>query len=67
VLGAIESCRNAAFGVGVVGAGALVTLLGPRPVYAAVGLTMAIGTLPVAALVSRLGGPRRLRPAVAAT
>jgi MFS family permease len=65
MLGAIESCRNAAFGVGVVGAGALVTLLGPRPVYAAVGLTMAIGTIPVAALVKRLGGPRPLRPAVA--
>lgn len=26
---------------------------GPRPVYAAVGLTMALGTLPVASLVGR--------------
>jgi MFS family permease len=59
-LGAIESLRNAAFGAGVVGAGAAVTLAGPRPVYAVVGLVMAVGTLPVAALVRRLGGPRRL-------
>jgi hypothetical protein len=53
MLGAIESARNLAFGLGVVGAGALVGLLGPRPVYAAVGLTMALGTLPVASLVGR--------------
>jgi MFS family permease len=65
-LGAIDACRNAAFGLGVVGAGALVTLAGSRPVYAAVGITMALGTLPVAALVVRLGGPRPLRPAAAA-
>jgi MFS family permease len=65
-LGTIDACRNFAFGLGVVGAGALVTLVGARPVYAAVGLTMALGTLPVAALVIRLGGPRSLRPAVAA-
>jgi MFS family permease len=61
MIGAIESCRNATFGIGVISAGALVTLLGPRPVYAAVGLTMALGTMPVAALVMRLGGPRPLR------
>ncbi|MEA2288884.1 MAG: hypothetical protein QOD55_881 [Solirubrobacteraceae bacterium] len=60
-LGAIDACRNVAFGAGVIGAGALVTLVGARPVYAAVGLTMALGTLPVAALVLRLGGPRPLR------
>jgi MFS family permease len=60
-LGAIESCRNVTFGLGVLGAGALVGLLGARPVYAAVGLTMALGTIPVAALVLRLGGPRPLR------
>jgi predicted MFS family arabinose efflux permease len=64
-LGAIESCRNLAFGLGVIGAGALVTLVGARPVYAAVGLAMALGALPVAALVMRLGGPRRLRPVLA--
>jgi MFS family permease len=64
-LGALESCRNIAFGLGVMGAGAAVTLVGPRPVYAAVGLTMAVGALPVAALVMRLGGPRRLRVAAA--
>jgi hypothetical protein len=45
-----------------VGAGAAVAPAGPRPVYAAVGLVMALGTVPVAALVYRLGGPRRLRP-----
>jgi MFS family permease len=61
-LGAIEACRNLAFGIGVVGAGAAVTLAGARPVYAAVGLTMALGVLPVAALVLRLGGLRPLRP-----
>jgi MFS family permease len=60
-LGAIESLRNAAFGAGVVGAGTAVTLAGPRPVYALVGLVMALGTIPVAALVRHLGGPRRLR------
>jgi MFS family permease len=61
-LGAIESLRNIAFGAGIVGAGAAVAPAGPRPVYAAVGLVMALGTVPVAALVYRLGGPRRLRP-----
>jgi MFS family permease len=60
-LGAIESLRNAAFGAGVLGAGTAVTLAGPRPVYAVVGLAMAVGALPVAALVRHLGGPRRLR------
>jgi MFS family permease len=60
-LGAIDMCRNVAFGAGVIGAGAAVGLAGARPVYAAVGLTMALGTLPVAALVMRLGGPRPLR------
>jgi hypothetical protein len=30
-------------------------------VYAAVGLVMALGALPVAILVRRLGGPRSLR------
>jgi MFS family permease len=64
ILGAIDACRNLAFGLGVVGAGAMVTLLGPQPVYALVGLTMALGTIPVATLVVRLGGPRALRPAL---
>jgi MFS family permease len=64
-VGAVESCRNVAFGMGVVGAGGALTLAGPRPVYAAVGLTMAVGVLPVAALVIRLGGLRRLRVAAA--
>jgi MFS family permease len=59
-LGAMESLRNVAFGLGVVGAGALVSLTGARPVYAAVGMVMALGTVPVAMLVLRLGGPRPL-------
>jgi MFS family permease len=59
-LGAIESCRNVAFGLGAIGAGALVGAVGARPVYAFVGLAMAVATLPVAALVVKLGGPRRL-------
>jgi MFS family permease len=65
-LGAIESARSVAFGLGIIGAGALVDALGARPVYALVGLVMAVATLPVAALVIKLGGPRRLlvlRPA----
>ena len=65
-LAAIDACRNIAFGVGVVGAGAAVTLAGARPVYAVVGLAMALGTIPVARLVVRLGGLRPLRPAMAA-
>jgi MFS family permease len=64
-LGAIESARNVAFGFGVLGAGVFVDLLGPRPVYACVGMAMAVATLPVAALIMRLGGPRRLTPAPA--
>jgi predicted MFS family arabinose efflux permease len=67
MLGAVEMLRNVAFGLGVVGAGAAVTLAGARPVYAAVGVTMALGTLPVAMLVVRLGGPRRLRQPAFAT
>jgi MFS family permease len=65
LLGVIESCRNTTFGLGVIGAGALVGLLGSQPVYAAVGIVMALGTIPVAAFVRRLGGFRALRPAVA--
>jgi MFS family permease len=61
VFGAIDACRNTAFGLGVLGAGALVGLLGARPVYAAVGLTMALGGVPLARLVIRLGGLRPLR------
>jgi predicted MFS family arabinose efflux permease len=62
VLGVIESCRNVALGLGVVAAGAFVELLGPRPVYALVGAAMALGALPVAMLVRRMGGVRSLRP-----
>ena len=63
VLGAIDACRNVTFGVGVVLAGTLVGLTGPRPIYGLVGVTMAIGALPVARLVLRLGGPQPLRAA----
>ena len=63
VLGTIDACRKVAFAAGVAGAGAAVALAGPRPVYVAVGLTMAAGALPVAALVRSLGGLRPLRPA----
>jgi MFS family permease len=66
VLGVIESCRNAALGLGVVGAGVFVEVLGPRPVYALVGAAMALGAIPLAVLVQRLGGPRALRAPVAA-
>lgn len=65
VLASIEACRNVTFGLGVIGAGTLVGLLGARPVYALVGMAMMLGTLPVATLVFRLGGPRALRPAAA--
>jgi MFS family permease len=65
-LGAIEACRNVASGLGVIGAGTLVGLLGPRHMYGIVGIVLVVGTLPVLALVMRLGGPRALRPAVAA-
>lgn len=65
MLGTLESCRNVAVALGVIGAGAAVTLAGARPVYAAVGIAMAVGAVPVAALVMSLGGPRRLRPAIA--
>jgi len=61
-LGALDACRNVAFGVGVVGAGGLVDLLGASAVYATVGAAMTLGALPVVALVARQGGPRRLRP-----
>jgi MFS family permease len=69
-LAAMEACRNVAFGIGVVGAGALVGLAGARPVYATVGVLLTLGTIPVAMLVMRLGGLRPLRavtqePAVA--
>ncbi|HEY4279283.1 MAG TPA: MFS transporter [Conexibacter sp.] len=61
-LGAIDACRNTAFGIGVIGAGTAVTVAGARPVYAFVGLTMALGAIPIAALVASLGGLRPLRP-----
>jgi MFS family permease len=62
-LGAIDSARNVTFGLGVIGAGSLVSLLGARPVYGMVGLVMALGAVPIATLVARLGGLRPLRRA----
>jgi MFS family permease len=64
-LAALDACRNLSFGVGVLAAGAVVGMVGPRPVYALVGLGVLIGCLPLAALVARLGGPRALRRAPA--
>lgn len=60
-LAAIDTCRNVTFGLGVLGAGALVGVAGARPIYALVGVGMAVATLPVATLVMRQGGPRPLR------
>lgn len=66
VLGAVDMCRNAAFGVGVLFAGALVGPIGAQLTYAFVGVGVLIGVLPIVALVRRLGGPRPLRaPALA--
>jgi MFS family permease len=59
--GAVEGVKNASFALGVIGAGTAVGLAGPRPVYGIVGLVMALGTLPLAMLIRRLGGPRSLR------
>jgi hypothetical protein len=53
VIGTLEGCRNLAFCLGAVGAGTIVSLAGPRSVYALVGLTMALGTLPLAMLTLR--------------
>ena len=64
-LASIEVFRNIGFGTGVAGAGVAVTAAGARPVYAAVGLALAVGTVPIAHLVMRLGGVRALRPALA--
>jgi MFS family permease len=61
LLAAIDGCRNLAFGAGVLAAGAVVQLLGPRPAYALVGVGVLIGCAPIAALVRQLGGPRPLR------
>jgi MFS family permease len=64
-LAALDACRNMSFGAGVIAAGAVVGLLGSRPVYALVGIGVLFGCLPLAVLVSRLGGPRALRPTMA--
>jgi MFS family permease len=63
VFGATESARNVAFGIGVIGAGFLVSGLGPQLTYAVVGLGVIAGLVPMAKLVHDLGGPRSLRPA----
>jgi MFS family permease len=60
-LATVDAARNLAFGAGVVLAGLLVGVLGPQPVYGAVGVTLLFGTLPLAGLVRRLGGLRPLR------
>lgn len=65
VLGTMDACRNAAFGLGVAVAGIAVAPLGPVHVYAVVGVALVLGCLPVLALVRDLGGVRPLRPAPA--
>jgi MFS family permease len=65
LLAAVEACRNAAFGGGVLLAGTVVTAFGPRLTYAVVGVGVLLGCAPLVALVGRLGGPRALRPAPA--
>ncbi len=65
VLGTMDACRNFAFGLGVITAGAVVAPLGPAPTYIVVGVALLAGCLPIAALVHRLGGLRPLRPAPA--
>jgi hypothetical protein len=65
MLAALDIVRNASFGIGVLLAGIVVAALGPRPVYALVGMGVLLGCLPLLALVRRLGGLRALRPAVA--
>jgi MFS family permease len=64
-LAAIDACRNLAFGVGVLSAGVVVSLCGPRLVYGLVGLGVLVGCVPIASMVKRLGGLRPLRPAIA--
>lgn len=67
VIGAIDACRNVAFGAGVILAGFVVAPLGPSATYGLVGAAMLLGCLPLLALVRSLGGlrPLRARPAVA--
>jgi hypothetical protein len=61
--GAIEGGRNLAFGLGVIGAGTAVSVAGARPVYALVGVVMALGSTPVAMLVRRSRVVEELRAA----
>jgi MFS family permease len=65
VFGATEAARNVAFGVGVLAAGFVVSLLGPQLTYGVVGLGVLAGLIPMVRLVRELGGPRSLRPAPA--
>jgi MFS family permease len=58
VVGTIDACRNVAFAFGVLGAGVIVGLAGPRFTYAFVGIFMAIGTMPLMLLLLRTRLPR---------
>jgi MFS family permease len=62
MLGSLDMLGNASLGAGVLLAGLVVGVLGPRPVYALVGLGLLLGCAPLAVLVRRLGGLRALRP-----
>jgi MFS family permease len=66
MLGAVDACRNLAFGAGALTAGLVVGAFGPRLVYGLVAVGVLVGCLPIAALVRRLGGLRPLRAAPAA-
>ena len=66
VIGAMDACRNVAFGSGVILAGFVVAPLGPSHTYALVGAGVLLGCLPLLGLVRRLGGVRPLRPHPAA-
>jgi MFS family permease len=62
VFGATEAARNVAFGVGVIAAGFVVSVVGPQLTYGLVGLGVLAGLIPMVKLVRDLGGPRALRP-----
>jgi MFS family permease len=51
-LAAAEGAKTAAFGVGVLAAGAVVSHLGPQPTYALVGVGVLLSALPLARLVT---------------
>ena len=62
-LATAEGAKTAAFGVGVLLAGTVVSHLGPQPTYALVGVGVMVSALPVARLaLTAPGRPRAARP-----